>query len=281
MPPPLLRPASSAKTAKVRDTSDVGVELRNWVRAPGALHCQLVGEEQLSGDFVNFVFRLFVVRRYHPQTWLRLVPGIPPAGEPDWKSLQYAFREAYSLDLPIFQTNFRPTTLHGHCDEAGQWHCARQLEKHKREELTLRLLYQALPRQEIQNYAAEACPRTFAAMIDKMEADLGRLRGVFGNYGIKIMLDMLVMTGSVPREAISRWPVDCPGYQATLAALFPGLDKSLHLKALYWVHRQLCGRWRFEFPESCAQLYWDHRRVNGTLKDRYDGRMETEDMATG
>ena len=93
------------------------------------------------------------------------------------------------------------------------------------------------------------------------------------------MLDMLVMLGSVPREAISRWPVVCPGYQATLAVLFPGLDPGLHLQALYWVHRQLGHKWRFEFPESCAQLCWDHRRVHGSLNDLIDDRMESEGVA--
>ena len=128
-----------------------------------------------------------------------------------------------------------------------------------------------MPRREIQDFAAEACLRTFAALVDALQKALGRLRGVWGDYNIKTMLDLLVLLGCVPPGAISRWPVACPGYQESFAVLFPGLKEEHHLKALYWVHRRLTrGVWRFQFPESAAQLCWDHRRLNGTLVDRMD-----------
>ena len=81
------------------------------------------------------------------------------------------------------------------------------------------------------------------------------------------MLDMLVMQGSVPEWVLSRWPVDCPAYRSSLATLFPGLPVQDHLVALYWVHMELGKKWRFMFPESCAQLCWGHRRQSGALDD--------------
>ena len=113
-----------------------------------------------------------------------------------------------------------------------------------------------------------ACPRTFGIMYDKLHAELAPLPGVFGEYGIKLMLDMAVLLGAVPPAAISRWPVACPGYAETLAVVFPGLPAALHLQALYWVHRSFARTWRFQFPESCAQLCWDHRRQSWIVDDQ-------------
>ena len=240
------------------------------MRAPGARHCVLQGEEYADSDFLNFVFRLFAVRRYDGPMWRRLVPGIPPVGEPAWDTLQTQFREAYAIHAQIFQSNFRPGTMRGYVAPGGRFHGTYGLTRDEREVLTLQLLYGALPRGAIQDFAAEACPRTFADMIDKMRVNFAPIRGVFGDYSIKVMLDMLVMLGSVPRDSISRWPTACPGYRRSLASLFPGLPEELHLLALYWVHRQLGRTWRFEFPESCAQLCWDHRRVTGSLSDLMD-----------
>ena len=252
---------SPSHATQARDTSDVGVELPNWRRVPGALHFVMLHENLLPSDYLNFMFRMFVVRRYQPRVWQRLVPSIPAAGEPHWKLMLHALAEAYRLEDKIFHGNYRPCTLRGH---------ARSKQKHEREEHTLRLLYRALPTREIQDFASTACPRTFGVMYDKLHAELASLPGVFGDYGIKLMLDMLVLLGAVPPAAISRWPVACPGYTETLAVVFPGLPAALHLQALYWVHRDFGKTWRFQFPESCAQLCWDHRRGAGILPDRLE-----------
>ena len=164
----------------------------------------------------------------------------------------------------VFWGRFRPTTLTGYRNEAGALKKTRGLSRQARETLTLQLLYRALPRREIQNFAACPDPGTFAVMYDTMKVNLDlTLQGVFGDYGIKLMLDMLVMTGGVPCAALSRWPTNCPGYHTALATLFPRLPPAERLKALYWVHRELSTTWRFEFPESCAQLCWWHRRRTG------------------
>ena len=142
------------------------------------------------------------------------------------------------------------------------------MKREEREIWTLKMLYVSLPEREIEEFTTAACPSTFAAMYDKLKANLGQcMSGVFGDYGIKAMLDMLVMQGSVPQWVLSRWPTDCPGYRIALATLFPGLPPADHLTALYWVHRELGKTWRFLFPESCAQLCWDHRRQTGALDD--------------
>ena len=166
----------------------------------------------------------------------------------------------------IFPGNFRPVTLRGFYDARRVWQSAPRA-KHLREEMTLRLLYEALPLRAIQSFAAAACPLTFGELFDQLRSNLEQLSGVFGDYGIKLMLDMLVLLGGVPATAISRWPVACPGYAETLAVLFPGLPPALHLQALYWVHREFGKTWFFQFPESCAQLCWNHRRRAGRLDD--------------
>ena len=215
------------------------------------------------------MFRLFVHRRYRLEVWQRLVPAIPPIGAPAWSTLRTTFKSLFRNEDKVFPHQFRPTMLHHYRDQQG----GKKLDvvgmpREEREVKTLQLLYQALPRHEIDQYAAAACPCTFAAMYDRLRENLNLLmQGVFGDYGVKLMLDMLVLTGAAPQETLSRWPVECPGYQAALATLFPGLPPAEHLRALYWVHRELRKTWPFEFPESCAQLCWDHRRTTGALDD--------------
>ena len=138
-----------------------------------------------------------------------------------------------------------------------------------RELMTLRMLYEALPKREIEEFTRAACPSSFAAMYDTLRENLKqRMSGVYGGYGIKLALDVLVAQGSIPDSVLSRWPSDCPGYQASLATLFPGLQDTYYLQALYWVHMKLSEKWRLLFPESCAQLCWDHRRVSGNFGRR-------------
>ena len=252
---------------EARDTSDVGVELGKWRRVPAKLHSVMLHETDEKSDFVNFVFRMFVVRRYRPSVWQRLVPGIPAAGVPDWGFVKQAFKEAYEKEDLIFPGNYRPTILRA-------WRNARFVQlktksvPYLREEQTIRLLYTALPREELALYSQRPCPLTFGVMYDRLLSELSFLSGAFGEYGIKLMLDMLVLLGAVPPQAISRWPTACPGYAEKLAVLFPELPAALHLKALYWIHRQFSATFAFSFAESCAQLCWDHRRLSGSLDDQ-------------
>ena len=177
----------------------------------------------------------------------------------------------FGSEEKVFPHQFRPTTLRGYRDEAGVLKSVTRMTHEAREVLTLKLLYRALPRHEILDFVAAACPCTLGALYDKMKENLSlTLQGVFGDYGIKLMLDMLVLSGGVPPEALSRWPTDCPGYRNALATLFPRLPSAEHLRALHWVHRELGKTWRLQFPESCAQLCWDHRRQSGVFDDPMD-----------
>ena len=257
-----------AELKYARDTSDVGVMLGMWTQAGSALHCVLVEEPpDCQSDYVNFMFRVFVLRRYRLEVWQRLVPAIPPIGTPTWPAIRSALKSLFRQDKKVFPHQFRATTLREYLQN-GKKKSVAGMSREAREVKTLQLLYQALPRKEIEQYAATACPCTFAAMYDKLKENLNLVvQGVFGDYGLKLMLDLLVLTGAAPQETLSRWPVDCPGYRAALATMFPGLPPAEHLRALYWVHRELRQTWPFEFPESCAQLCWDHRRITGVLDD--------------
>ena len=252
----------------------MGVHLTMFSQEDGALHCVLVEEKgKCESDYLNFMFRMFVLRRYRLEVWQRLVPSIPPAGTPAWPDMLRSFAAVFGSEEKVFPHQFRPTTLRGYRDEAGVLKSITgiTMAREAREVLTLKLLYRALPRDEILDFVAAAGPCTFGALYDKMKENLNHvLLGVFGDYGIKLMLDMLVLTGGVPQAALSRWPTDCPGYRGALATLFPGLPQGLHLRALYWVHKELGKTWRFQFPESCAQLCWDHRRQKGALDDAMD-----------
>ena len=254
---------------EARDTSDVGVMLGMWIQADSATHCVLVGESpSCQSDYINFMFRLFVQRRYRLEVWQRLVPAIPPIGAPTWPAIRNAFKSLFRQGEKVFPHQFRATTLRKFLNQDGKKKRVAGMSREAREVKTLQLLYHALPRKEIGQYAATACPRTFAAMYDQLKENLNLVaQGVFGDYGLKLMLDLLVLTGAAPQETLSRWPVDCPGYRIALATMFPGLPSAEHLRALYWVHRELRQTWPFEFPESCAQLCWDHRRLTGALDD--------------
>ena len=89
---------SPSHATQARDTSDVGVELKQWQQVPGALHSvrlhEAEGRCQTKSDYLHFVFRVFVARRYHSTIWRRLLPAIPPAGKPNWKAVRQVFADA-------------------------------------------------------------------------------------------------------------------------------------------------------------------------------------------
>ena len=266
-----LHTLETAELKYARDTSDVGVSLKEWVQEDDAQHCVLLAEKgQVESDYLNFMFRMFVVRRYRQEVRQRLVPACPAAGTPAWPKMLRVFAELIADGCAIFLCNFRPATLRSYVDASDRRLSVDGLSRQAREVTTLKLLYRALPRQEIEAFAAAAGPDTFADMYDQLKRNLSGMQGVFGDYGIKCMLDMLVLTGGVPPEALSRWPTACPGYQSALTTLFPGLPPAAHLRALYWIHVQLGKTWRFDLPESCAQLCWHHRRQRGALDDAMD-----------
>ena len=94
---------------------------------------------------------------------------------------------------------------------------AARMSREARELKTLQLVYKALPRKEIKKYAAAACPCTFATMYDKMKENLNLLmQGVFGDYGLKLMLDMLVLTGG-----------GCSGAPISMAHRLPGVSQRI------------------------------------------------------
>ena len=98
---------------------------------------------------------------------------------------------------------------------------------------TLKMLYASLPKREIEQFIGAACPSSFGAMYDSLKENLRqRVSGVFADYGVKCMLDMLVMQGVVPQWMLSRWPTDCPGYRGSQVALFPGLHFTDYRRAL-------------------------------------------------
>ena len=240
-----------------------------WFRRDGDAMHFVMKDERGSGNFLNYMFRMFVLRRYRAEVWQRIAPAIPASGEPSWTQLRDAFADMFAKGEKIFPGQFRPTTLRSFrpLDE-GPERSTTGMKREERELWTLKLLYQSMPEREIERFTRAACPSTFAAMYDKLKENLRpKVSGVFGDYGIKLMLDMLVVQGSVPDRVLSRWPTDCPGYRSALATLFPGLPSADHLTALYWVHRQLSEKGTFLFPESCAQLCWDQRRQAGILVD--------------
>ena len=233
------------------------------------MHFIMEGES--GGNFLNYLFRMFVARRYRDGVWQRLVLAIPVSGRPTWAKLRDVFADVFAKGEKLFPGMFRPTTLKSYRPRlGGPEKSTTGMKPEVREMWTLRMLYASLPEREIEEFTRAACPSTFAAMYDKMKTYLGlRVKGVFGDYGIKITLDVLVLQG-VPERVLSRWPVDCPGYRSSLATLFPGLPPAEHLTALHWVHMQMNKKWRLIFPESCAHLCWDMRRQSGCLDDAMD-----------
>ena len=136
----------------------MGVMLGMWTKAGSASHCVLVDEPpDCESDYVNFMFRLFVLRRYRPEVWQRLVPAIPPIGTPTWPAIRSALKSMFRQRKKVFPHQLRPTTLHHFRDKRdGKKKDVVGWSREAREVKTLQLLYQALPRSEIENYAAAA-----------------------------------------------------------------------------------------------------------------------------
>ena len=243
------------------------------------MHREDVREGRLS---ISDYFGLASMFRMHnsTKTWQAMVDnGCFPLGRaPLWadveKTLEGLWRTGkvyggfyYSRTLSKYSTDGGKTWLRLKAAKTPE-------ARAQRDTLALRLLWEATPRTEWEAYATSEGPTAekralYAAAYDSLLANINAsAKGLIQDYGFKVVLDIMVMSGHVCQGHLSKWPIDgCPGYVKGLAELCPGLPKHARLWALYYVHRLLGSRHGLKFPESVMHLCWLERRKKGLLQD--------------
>ena len=93
------------------------------------------------------------------------------------------------------------------------------------------------------------------------------MKGAWGPYALKLILDILVVMGFISSAHICLWPVECEGYKKSMKGMFPNLDESEWLHAFHYIHLQLSHKFHCTFPEIIMHLCWKKRRADGKLVD--------------
>ena len=219
----------------------------------------------------RFMMICMAYRRYNRAgVWKTIIDaGAFPCGqEPVWDKLQGALRVVFEGGGPVLSGVYYPSTLRSYSVDGINWSGVAGLDSAAREFLTLRILWDSIPRQELADYVSDPSRETFAAWYDKFMGNIGmRQKGAFGEYNMKLILDLLLCSKRMRDEHISRWPIHCPGYQAPMRTLFPGMPKKHWYTAMLWLHREVAPRHNLLFAETLMHLCWDKRRQAGALKD--------------
>ena len=118
-------------------------------------------------------------------------------------------------------------------------------------------------------YIAEPGLDTYAFLYDAIDSEVAaRTKGIFGDYGLKLTLDILICSGRVDSAHISKWPMKCDGYPETMKRVFPNLPRGEWFNALLFIYRELAGSRSLMFPSVIMHLCWSKRRESGMLDDR-------------
>ena len=164
--------------------------------------------------------------------------------------------------------NYYSSTLRSYSADGRIWQGIAGLDPAARELLPLRLLWDSIPWQELADYRSDPSRDSFGVWYDKFWLNVGlRQKGAFGEYNMKLTLDLLICSKRVQEHHVSRWPTNCPGHHASMTALFPGMPKRQWYSAMLWLHRQVSPHHNLTFPNTFMHLCWEKRRQAGALND--------------
>lgn len=219
----------------------------------------------------TFFMMCLAYRRFNrPSTWQTLEENRwlgAGLSAPRWHTLRAALARLFAARTPVFGGVFYPATLRAFM-RAGRWVSIGNMSQANRETLTLQLMWNAIPQDAVNQYANTPGPGTFAVLYDTFMANMAATtRGIFSEYSMKLVLDLLVCSGRVADWHLVRWPTGCPGYAPTMRRLFPQLPKQEWLRGLHWLFREIGPLHSLSMPEVMMHLCWDKRRADGALDD--------------
>ena len=198
----------------------------------------------------------------------------PKAKQPNWKGLEKALESVYRKQRKGCSAHgglYRHPKLRKYrMKKTEEWQKVnlKRMSRAKRDVVTMKLLWQALPQPELRKYGRQPTSITWAAFYDAFRSAVSEtIAGAYDDYMMKVTLDPLIAVGVVKDSHLSRWPTGCPGYQAFLEQTYPNIDKSDYLACMQHIHWELSHLHNFNFCDTMAQLCWDHRRQSGSLHD--------------
>ena len=224
--------------------------------------------------------------------------GVDRGREPDWALVEEVLTESWKARAvpggdPVYSSLYRSRVLSEYCQPLmeGTDHAfgsqpavfkkvenlydnkkaiSSTADRVKRDMVSMLSLYEAALHcaPACHGYSSHPCPATYEHLYDTIESQVGRrTKGIFGDYGLKLALDILICSGKVESAHITKWPMSCPGYEDTMKLVFPGLPKDKWFAAFLFLYREIGGIRKLKFPEVIMHLCWYKRRASGSLKD--------------
>ena len=244
---------------KVADTHDTNSFLQKHMSEP----C-----------LVRFLTLSVAFRRFNrPATWDAIAPCFATS-RIKWSQLGETLRTLFASGAPVFGGVFYPPTLRKFSTDGGRrWQdVPSTMPPSAREALTIRLLTGCIPVTLVRAYVASPSQETFAAWYDQfLTAVATCTKGCFAQYNMKLLLDLVTCSGHVPCHHLARWPTECPGYQSSMARLFPDLPRAAWLRAFYYLYRSVGPSLGLKMAEVLMQLCWEKRRAAGSITDQLTG----------
>lgn len=143
----------------------------------------------------------------------------------------------------------------------------------ERDVISMACLYEAAMHTSLACAAYERNPskEAYTVLYDSIERETTtRTKGIFGEYGLKLTLDILICSGRVDSAHVTKWPMNCDGYPETMKAVFPGLHKKHWMAAMLYVYREIGGKYGYSFPEVAMHWCWHKRRKSNMMDDKFD-----------
>jgi hypothetical protein len=220
---------------------------------------------------VRFLTLAVAYRRFNrPATWDAIEPCFA-THRVNWKQLEKTLSTLFDSGAPVFGGVFYAPTLRRFSTDGGNsWQdVPSRMPQAAREALTVRLLIGSIPVTEVRAYIQSPSRETFAAWYDSFLSGVAATtKGCFAQYNMKLVLDLVTCSGHVPCHHLARWPIQCPGYQGSMARLFPGLPQAKWLQAFYYLYKSVGPSHGLRMAEVLMQLCWEKRRAAGTITDQ-------------
>jgi hypothetical protein len=248
--------------------------------------------------FSSVLFRMYSKKETYEALSLFCRGAVVHKNEPDWIGMENKLTQLYEDPTPVWGGMFYPATLIAAKGDYGNWKSFRNLttarQKASRDLHVFKAVWKAICRDDTaSNYllahqrcsttcwqayaikdAREAFAKWYDSFYDYMSANT---RGWFNDYAMKCILDVgtncsINSTNSspvFPDALLSRWPVNCPAYSASLKRMFKPTFKKKPLRAdmkfkcLMYYHavlsKKLGGPGTHRVPCTLAHLCWQKR----------------------
>ena len=193
--------------------------------------------------------------------------ALPPAAEPRWEIVEKVLA-TYEADGETSHGGLFYTAVLTHHRQSthDEFISVTHLPTATREMLAYKTMWSALPKTELVALKRHPGRDNFRRALDRFRHNLygkhGLTKGKFNDYSIKIMLDALLVNGTIDRDIISTWPMNCPAYKKQLPILFRNVKPSQYFMAACYFHFLIYARHHFHLGDTLAQLCWIERDVN-------------------